>query len=168
MLSSLEYGQGFVPFGFWEGCVVSWASSDRKEKNMFTERQTNLLEYLFSWVKDPDKINIVREIFWYNLEEELKEIAILFPVLEETGKTPEELQEIWGLTEFQVEGLRALVRKEGENYLSYIRRIREVESARKVYLFKLRAELMREVGDLDKHWKAVAEHGEAFGILSNS
>lgn len=135
---------------------------------MFTERHSDLLDYFFSWVKDPDKQSIVVGILCSDLEGELQEIALLFPIIEETGKTPEELQEIWGLTEFQVEGLRALVRREGENYLSYIRRIREVESARKVYLSELRVRLVREVKDLDKHWKAVTEHGEAFGILSRS
>ena len=135
---------------------------------MFTERHSDLLDYFFSWVKDPDKQSIVVGILCSDLEGELQEIALLFPIIEETGKTPEELQEIWGLTEFQVDGLRALVRREGENYLSYIRRIREVESARKVYLSELRVRLVREVKDLDKHWKAVTEHGEAFGILSRS
>lgn len=115
---------------------------------MFTERHSDLLDYFFSWVKDPDKQSIVVGILCSDLEGEL--------------------QEIWGLTELQVEGLRALVRREGENYLSYIRRIREVESARKVYLSELRVRLVREVKDLDKHWKAVTEHGEAFGILSRS
>ena len=135
---------------------------------MFTERQANMLDYLFSWVKDLDKQEVVIGISCSDLDEELQEVAILFPVLEETGKTPEELQEIWGLTDSQVDGLRALVRREEEDYLSYIRRIREVESARKVYLSELRVRLVREVKDLDKHWKAVTEHGEAFGILSRS
>lgn len=135
---------------------------------MFTERNANLLDYFFSWVKDPDRQSIVIGISCSDLEEELQEVAILFQVMEETGKTPEELQEIWGLTDSQVDGLRALVRREGENYLSYIRRIREVESARKVYLSELRVRLLQEVKDLDKHWKAVTEHGEAFGILSMS
>lgn len=135
---------------------------------MFTERNANLLDYFFSWVKDPDRQSIVIGISCSDLEEELQEVAILFPVLEKTGKTPEELQEIWGLTDSQVDGLRALVWGEGENYLSYIRRIREVESARKVYLSELRVRLLQEVKDLDKHWKTVTEHGEAFGILSMS
>lgn len=135
---------------------------------MFTERQANMLEYFFSWVRDLDKQEVVIGISCSNLEEELLEMAILFPVMEETGKTPEELQEIWGLTESQMDSLRALVRREGEGYLSYIRRIKEVEPARKVYLSELRVRLFREVKDLDKHWKAVTEHGEAFGILSNN
>ena len=135
---------------------------------MFTERHSNLLDYFFSWVKDPDRQSIVIGISCSDLEEELQEVAILFRVMEETGKTPEELQEIWGLTDSQVDGLRALVRREGEDYLSYIRRIGEVESARKVYLSELRVRLLQEVKDLDKHWKAVTEHGEAFGILSMS
>lgn len=135
---------------------------------MFTERQANMLEYFFSWVRDLDKQEVVIGISCSNLEEELLEMAILFPVMEETGKTPEELQEIWGLSESQVEGLRALVRREGEDYLAYVWRIREVEFARKVYLAELRVRLFQEVKDLDKHWKAVTEHGEAFGILSNN
>lgn len=135
---------------------------------MFKERHANMLDYFFSWVKDPDKQGIVIGISCSDLEEELQEVAILFTVLEETGKTPEQLQEIWGLSESQVEGLRALVRREGESYLAYIRRIKEVESARKVYLAELRVRLLREVKDLDKHWRAVTEHGKAFGILSNS